>query len=70
MSYNYNDLPKCRGCELPELFGMEKYDCAIHWRPGTGTKTGFPDKNGNECPRDACDPEEIMMMKRNKWTFR
>jgi len=30
----------------------EKLLCGLHWRPLTGTKCGFPDKNGNNCPKD------------------
>ena len=55
MEFNYNDLPKCRNCSIPEMSGISKFDCAIHWRPGTGTKFGFPTKDGLECPRDAHD---------------
>ena len=59
MGFNYNDLPRCRGCKLYEIMGMEKVQCSLYWRPGTGTKTGFPDKYGNECPRDSwSDGEE------------
>lgn len=55
MGFDYNNLPKCRDCPVPKMFGIDKLDCAIHWRPGTGTKYGFPTKDGLECPRDSLD---------------
>ena len=55
MGFDYNNLPKCRNCPIPELIGVDKFDCAIHWRPGTGTKFGFPTKDGIECPRDSLE---------------
>lgn len=58
MGFDYNDLPKCRECQIPEMAGVDKYDCAIHWRPGTGTKFGFPTRDGFECPRDAFEKSQ------------
>lgn len=52
MEFDYENLPKCDGCVIPEKIGSTKLVCALYWRPGTGTKVGFPDKDGNECPRD------------------
>ena len=57
MGFNYKDLPRCRGCTMPEDLrwdknGFDRYDCALYWRPGTGTKTGFPMEDGFQCPRD------------------
>ena len=67
MGFDYNDLPKCRGCTFPQIVGMNKFDCAIHWRPGTGTKAGFPTKDGLECPRDSLDKlAEITVESSNK----
>lgn len=58
MGFNYFRLPKCEGCTCP-TDGYppkgRKYDCAMYWRPGTGTKTGFPRPDGWECPRDSWD---------------
>lgn len=67
MGFNYNDLPKCRNCPAPEILGVDKVDCAIQWRPGTGTKYGFPTKDGLECPRDSLDElTEITVESSNK----
>ena len=51
MGFDYKNLKKCEGCTLFEK-GDDRTNCAIYWRPGTGTKTGFPMENGWECPRD------------------
>lgn len=51
MGFNYEKLPKCEGCPIFEK-GDDRTRCALHWRPGTGTKAGFPKKDGWECPRD------------------
>lgn len=50
MGFNYEKLPKCEGCPIFEK-GDDRTRCALHWRPGTGTKAGFPKKDGWECPR-------------------
>lgn len=55
MGFDYNNLPKCEGCTFPQAVGITRIECALHWRPGTGTKVGFPDENGLECPRDTWD---------------
>ena len=59
MSFDYNNLPKCDSCPFPAHIGISKLECALHWRPGTGTKFGFPDADGKECPRDSFDASEV-----------
>lgn len=41
---------KCLDCILPKSL-EEKQMCGLHWRPGSGTKVGFP-VDGWECPKD------------------
>lgn len=48
--FDYENLPKCHGCPLMGE-GDERTRCALYWRPGTGTKRGFPTEDGWECPR-------------------
>lgn len=51
MGYDYTDLPYCRDCKLT-VSQDEKFECAVYWRPQTGTKTGFPTEDGWNCPKD------------------
>ena len=44
--------PYCDDCPMEFNSDKEKILCGLHWRPLTGTKCGFPDKNGNNCPKD------------------
>lgn len=52
MGYDYSNLPKCLDCPMPNNV-EERTECALHWRPGTGTKEGFPKEDGWECPKDS-----------------
>ena len=52
--FDYDKLTKCKDCEYPAS-KMAKQQCSLQWRPGTGTKTGFPTEDGWECPRDTCE---------------
>ena len=58
MGYDYTDLPYCRDCKIP-MEQEERYECALHWRPQTGTKTGFPMKDGWNCPKDSFGVKEL-----------
>ena len=49
--YDYTNLPYCADCPLPDNL-EDKTECALHWRPETGTKTGFPMEDGWNCPKD------------------
>ena len=49
--YDYTNLPYCADCPYPDNL-EEKTECALHWRPETGTKTGFPTEDGWNCPKD------------------
>lgn len=51
MGYDYTDFPYCRDCKLT-VSQDEKIECAVYWRPQTGTKTGFPTEDGWNCPKD------------------
>lgn len=44
-------LPYCEDCFLP-MTDDERCGCMTHWRPQTGTKTGFPTEDGWNCPKD------------------
>ena len=33
--------------------------CGLHWRPLSGTKTGFPTKDGINCPKDVVNERMI-----------
>lgn len=49
-----NGLPYCEDCPCPD---DGKSDCALHWRPQTGTKHGFPIQHEDgslwNCPKDS-----------------
>lgn len=49
-----NSLPYCEDCPCPI---ENKSACALHWRPQTGTKHGFPiqQEDGSlwNCPKDS-----------------
>lgn len=55
--YDYDNLPKCQSCPINKK-REERVKCALYWRPGTGTKAGFPKDDGWECPRDSV-PKEL-----------
>lgn len=48
---NYSDLSYCKDCPYPFKNDKEKEQCALHWRPQTGTKVGFPTEDG-DCPKN------------------
>lgn len=51
--YLYENFPYCKDCPNKE---ENKTVCAEYWRPGTGTKEGFPIKQADgtlwNCPKD------------------
>lgn len=47
-------LPYCKNCVI-SMTDREREECMLHWRPGLGTKFGFP-KNGLNCPNDTLAP--------------
>ncbi len=64
MGFDYTDLPKCRECILFKD-PKGKFECAIHWRPGTGTKAGLPKEDGWECPMDSFEQLEYELNERS-----
>ena len=50
--YDYTNLPYCADCPLPDNL-EDKTECALYWRPETGTKTGSPMEDGWNCPKDS-----------------
>ena len=45
--------PYCDDCPIEFTSDDAKKLCGLHWRPQSGTKTGFPDKDGWNCPKDS-----------------